>query len=318
MQNNIISEPVIISNIYTEYLSLLNKYHNIKRPSMFIRYLNINKSESIINADLNSTYKRFDTNGIKYDIYDNTPVYYTSGIVNDITEDNTYVGEHFSGNLSVTTYTIIEPHIDDIILFPYSPLNTNKEIWRVNNIRSVINAMYSNVSVRWFELTLDYAPISSIDGLNFSKYFSYLLTEEKNVPIEIYKKLILIIQKLEPILIEFNKQFNNKYELYSYNNIFPLQENQIIFNFLSNHQNNYHRYFSKLNNPFGMLKYMNNTDKSLQITNEIKSITSLVDNIKYDTTNITDILTYNGEINVFVIAKLLQLFEKFLNEIRQT
>lgn len=314
---NVLLEPSYVSQLYSEYLSHINKYHNLKRPSIFIRYLNINKQESIINTDLTSANNRFNSNGIVYDIYENTPIYYTSGVVNDIADESETTGERIVGNLSITTYTILEPNLDDIIVFPYSPLNINNEIWRVNNIRSIVNAMYSNISVRWFELTLDYAPITNIDSLNFAKHFSYLLTEEKNIPIDIYKKMILYLQKLEYILSIFKSQFNERLELYSFNNQYPLQPNYDIYKFLSINQNNFNRYFS-IKSPFGILNY-SNYDQTIEITNNLNYSKKIVPNINYNVDNIIDILKFNGEVNVFTVSKLLKLFSEFIdNAIRKS
>lgn len=317
--DSVLFEPLLLEQYVSEYLKLINIYANVTRPSVFIDYYRINKDKSIFNKDTSSTYGRFNApNGIVYDLYSLTPAFYTSQSVNDIVDDDLGAGPILSSNISITVYTLDFPNVDDIVYFSRAPFNTSFEFWRVTSFRSAVNAMKSHVNFKWFELMLEYAPIKSLDVLNVSDRYVYLLTEEKYVPIDTYNRFLKITDKISSIFKEMVSKYDKYLELYGYNNEFPIEPNYEIYKFFAS-TSNYSRYFNDYPVPYGVLNYPNQNALSVYYIMKNKYITSTrpTEN-RFDTSNINNILTYNGEINVYVLAKILNLYQREINELRRS
>lgn len=309
MKNNILTEPLLIQNIYSEYCSDIIAYQNFNRSAIFIKYLNINKQESIIDSQLNSTFDKFTTNGIIYDIYEYTPLYYIAPIINDSANNIELTGQIFQENSSVTIYTIKEPNINDIIVICYPPINKNIYM-KVTNIRASINAMnnITNSKINWFDLTLERAPIINLDNLNFHNQFAYLLTEEKNIKYTNYVLLLKYISCLENYFEKLSHTFNHTLELYYTNNYISIKQNKILFKYLATSVN-FKRYFENILKPFGIYLY-----KNLDYIN-FQGFSINIDKTQIPNIYITDINEYDIPIDLYNMNKLLEIFTTFINSI---
>jgi hypothetical protein len=310
MKNNILTEPIFIQKIYHEYCNDINLYQNFNRPSIFIKYLNINKRESIIDTQLNSTFDKFTINGIIYDIYEYTPLYYIAPIINDSTENLELTGQIFQENSSVTIYTIKEPNINDIVVICYPPIN--KHIYmRVTNIKASINAMnnINSSQLNWFDLTLERAPLMNLDSLNFHNHFIYLLTEEKNIKYSNYILLIDYISCLEKYFNELEQTFDHSLELYYTNNFISINQNKILFNYLAT-SINFKRYFENVLKPFGVFLF-----DEIKYTNRRGFLQNNINDIIIPNIYIKEIIKYNKEVDLYNMNELLKLFMKFIDNI---
>jgi hypothetical protein len=296
-QSNINPEVLYVSKLHEEYFRLINHYYNVKRNTFFVRYFNINKSLSTIEEDVKSTFDKFNVNGIVYDCYDYTPLFYIAQLTNDYIEDNETAGHIFAGNITVSTYTIKKPALDDLIMFAYPPYN-KKEIMRITNIRTSIGSMYSTPEVNAFELTLEYAPIKDVDKLKIKNNYVYSLTEEKNLKLDDYVLLIKYLEKIETLLEQLKSQFDYDNELYRYEDIYSYDENLKLYNHLCRLKS-YKRYFEKALFPYGIYNTFNRYDN----------------NFVYNSGAVSDILTYSGPINIFDMNIILDKFEEFLSSL---
>ncbi len=308
MENNILKEPLLIQSIYNEYCSEIIEYQNFNRPSIFIKYLNINKQKSIVDTQLNSSVDKFTTNGIVYDIYEYTPLYYIASIINDSTNNSELIGQMFQESSSVTVYTIDTPNINDIIVICYPPIN--KYIYmKVTNIRASINAM-NNIKMaqlNWFDLTLERAPILNLNNLQFHNHFAYLLTEEKNIKYNDYIKLLKHISYLEKCFNNLKILFDNRLELYTTNNYISIKQNKILFNYLTKSKN-YKRYFENVLRPYNVYLFKNTNYIDLQ-GNPIQ------ENIVRPNIFVNELIEYNYSIDLYNMNQLLRLFKLFIDSI---
>lgn len=294
MYENILAETTLVEQIYQEYLTLVNYYKNIKRPSIFVRYLNINVDNSIYDVHLEGVFDRYNS-GVKYDVYDYTPMYYTSQVLNDPAANVDLTGQVFNGYLNVVTYTIAKPRIEDLIVLSYPPQGGD-EIFRVSNVRASINAINSTPSVNWNELTLEYAPLTDIEKLNLLNRYVYSLAEETYL---FYDSFLIYIKELEKLSSLFNSMqssFNSNFEGYYYNNIIPLYENNIIYEFLTT-MDKYSKYFDTSKRPFVIKNH--GTIACIDLSGDEVICPIIVPTTK-------SILEYSATINIYDLAALVQ------------
>jgi len=334
MFNNVFVETALIEQYHSEFFKLINYYQNLNRNSIFCRYLNINKFESSFNQDTDGTYDRFHS-GLRYDIYDYTPLYYTSQNVNDPIDQQDLIGQMMQGSLTITVYTIKDVSIDDLIVFSYKPQN-EFEIFRVSNFRIVINSKYSTPSVNWYEITLEYAPIINYKKLSLLNRYIYDLALQKYLFLDDFKKTIEETKKLEILFKEFKQYFDSFSELYFYisnggNKIAPLKQNYIIYDFLSKVAV-YKNHFNYELKPFGKFKYPENiflnidTLKSAELDNIDNDVN--IPYLKYDKL-LNDIIpiektfynnmlidNYSEEINIFDICELIRKWVWYQDHIK--
>jgi len=179
--------PAIFEQYYNNYLKLIREYAHFNTTSMSVKYLNINTDISKV-TEIDSSYDVYNINGIYWDIYEFTPLFYFSPISNNSAEITDLVGQGFDGNSSAVITTITKPQINDLILF-YEPVNSG-EIFRVTDFRFQTNLTHSNYDNRWFELTLEYAPIKDITSLKISNTYIYDAAEEKYYKKDVFDKVI--------------------------------------------------------------------------------------------------------------------------------
>jgi len=321
MHNNVLNELILVEQYYSEYLSLINTYQNFNRQSIFCRYYNINKAFTTYHSGVDATFDHFNS-GITYDIYEYTPLFYASQVVNDGQDQQDLMGQMYLGNLNVVIYSIEEPSIEDLITFPFKP-NNAPEVFRVTNIRVPINAKTSDQKVNWYELTLETAPISNVDKLKITNRLVYSLNLQKNMYYHDFDRMIKELMALEQYFKVLNQSFDQKTELFYYTDpvskkkIAPLVENAILADFLTN-VSGYFREFNSAWRPFGVENY--GTTGYLDITNKKstsyeyhgaklydggfdsklgKIIVTTPDSAKLN------IATYDGDINIFDMTRLL-------------
>lgn len=305
MFDNIFGETLYIEKLYGEYISFVNRYQNFNRQSAFCRYLNINKSASTYNTETNSTFDRYNS-GIQYDIYDYTPLFYSSQVINDASDATDLKGQMFQGSLNVITYSIEKPRIEDIIIFNRPP-QQGVEIFRVDHIRASINAMNSNPNANWFELTLEYAPIIDLSKLNSLNHYVYSLSMQKNIFSSEFKRMILETEKMNDLFkYLINNNFDKSKELFYFEQdgqkIVPLYENYIIYDFLA-HKPEYQNHFDNILRPYGILNFSNSSGFLSLDTLEPINIT-YPDNLIFS----PDILEQNVPVNLFQMVHLIQLW----------
>lgn len=279
---------------YSEYFDIINRYKNITRHSNFCLYLNINSVNSVYLNDAESNYSKY-YNGISYDSYDYTPLHEMSPILNNTESDTTTIGYKFNGQSQITTYTISTPQINDLIIFPYVPNNIN-EIFKVTDITVPLNARNTGASY-FFQLSINYASIDSIDNLNIVNEYVYLIGNDKNINKHDYLLFLNYIKELDHLLLM--SKFNNVLELYyhKYNDkiIINLDENYVIYEFLKKYRDYLSLY---IKNPFGILNYNNYNSKYYFLEDG-----ELVEIVDMDTLSLINIEFKN----VSIIDKILKL-----------
>ncbi|MEO5348940.1 MAG: hypothetical protein H7836_04780 [Magnetococcus sp. YQC-3] len=245
-----------VGGYYNEYLNQINRYKNLKRPSIFCRYLKLNKDASTFHPETEGTHDRF-YSGILYDSYEYTPAYSVSPLINNSVDDQSKKGRMFDGSLEIVVYTIDQPTHNDLVLFPYSPNNPNGEIFRVKDINVSLNSL--NKNIKYSKLTLEKAPVEQ-NKLKYLNTYVYLMTKELYVPAQKYARIVKEYELFKQIFELLSTKFDSRKELYyyEYNNfkISPLKENKIIYDFLTSPKNN-ERYFTNAKIPLGILEYEN-------------------------------------------------------------
>jgi len=248
-------DPQIVQSYHTEYLSLINYYMNTKRPSTFVRYFNIDIDNSIYDDKLDATYDLYHVSQIKFNIYDFTPSYYLAPVVNAAANVPDLRGQMMDATSSIVVYSIESPRIHDLLMF-YGPVGSG-EIFRVTGLRTPVNAVHSTPTVRWFELELEYAPITTTQELKILNHFVYDLSEEKYISYTDYQEFTKSVARCEKILDELVKYYDPYYDLYQSNQLAPVEVNEIIIFFKKIYAIKYKRIFEKYNLPYGYLDKMN-------------------------------------------------------------
>jgi hypothetical protein len=294
MYENVLIETTFVENVYREYLTLINYYKNVRRPSIFARYLNINVDNSIYDVNLEGVFDRYNS-GVKYDVYEYTPLYYASQVLNDSAANVDLKGQMFNGFLNVITYSILKPRVEDLIVFSYPPQGGN-EIFRVSGVRTSINAIESTPNVNWNELTLEYAPLVDIMKLNLLNRYAYSLASEEYMLYDKFIDYIKTLEKLSSLFSQMQSYFDLSLEGYYYNDVIPLAENAIVYDFLSS-MSKYAKYFETSKRPFVIKKYDNSG--CIDLDGETETCPSV-------TVTSQTILDYSGNINIYDLAALVQ------------
>lgn len=302
MFDNVFVESTLTQAYYSEYLSIVNKYKNVKRPSVFCRYFNINMNASVYNGEMEGSFDRYDS-GILYDSYDLTPLYYSSQLINDSAYTEDLKGEQFQGNINVTCYTINKPRHEDILMYIYPPQDGG-EIFRVSNVRSAINAMTSSPGVNWFELTLEYAPIIDHEKLKILNHYVYSLAQQKYLFKDNFVLMLRQTEKINSLFKDLKLSFNRDIELYGHvydsTTIYSLEENYKLYQFLSSNPD-YVKYFSNAFLPFGIKQKGSIGCITISRSRIINSI-----GCPYIEPTSKSILDYDDEINIYDMNRLLE------------
>jgi hypothetical protein len=250
---NSLSDPYLIAQYHQEYLELINRFGNHKRSSSFIRYYNINYDESTKHPDIASTFDLYDSNSIKFDIYELTPTFNISPIVSATSNVIDKKGQMFDSVTTITIFTIELPRINDLVTF-YDPVKSG-EIFRVNNIRTSINAYYSDPKLTWYEMDLEVAPIRDTSLLKISKHYVYDSHKEKYYNYEDYTEKTNLINTINGEIQVINQYYSAYNDFYRVDNLVPYIANQAIIYFkdrISLNDNSI-RLFDPLVKPYGFL-----------------------------------------------------------------
>jgi len=279
-------DPQIVQSYHNEYLKLINFYMNIKRPSCFVRYYNIDIGSSIYDDKIDATYDLYHVANLKFNVYDFTPSYYLAPIVNAAASVQDLRGQMMDATSSIVTFTIESPRIHDLVMF-YGPVQSG-EIFRVSGLRTAVNAVHSDPPVNWFELELEYAPITQtqIQELHLLNHFVYDIVNEKYIKYTEYQLFTEKILELENILNNFLKYYDPYYDLYHVNQLAPVEANEIIIFFKKLYNEKFKRIFEKFPLPYGYLDQMGFN----QIYSDINSLPYVHGNYKY---NVLNLITKN-------------------------
>jgi len=248
MLQSILHETKYVQDVYSEYLNFINRYQNLNRQGVFLKYYNIDLIESTYEKNIESTYDIYNISDIKFNLYEMCPAFFIQPLVNRVNNVSDVKGQFFDATSSVVLYTIKTPQINDLITF-YNPVKSD-EILRVNSISVATNSFYSPANLKWFELELEYAPVK-IENIKIREKYIYDLSLEKYIYYDTYvSKLSLfnnIIKKLDLLSI----YYNSRYDIYKLNNIVPNILNEIFIYLKKNYSNNFNRILDKYLLPYG-------------------------------------------------------------------
>jgi hypothetical protein len=270
---NSLSDAFLVSQYHQEYLTLINRYSNYKRPGPFIRYYNINFDESIKHPETNTTFDIYSTSSIKFDIYELTPTFNITPIVNTTSNQPDKKGQMFDGVSSITIYTVQTPHINDLVTF-YDPIKSG-EIFRVINIRTSINAYYSDPKLTWYEMDLEVAPILDTSQLKIFKHYIYDTHKEQYYNYNDYKTKTALITTINNKITLIRQYYSRLNDLYYTGIYVPAIVNHVVCYFKDriSASDNSIRLFDTLEKPYGFLEMFPNLaatydfDQTLQIYN---------------------------------------------------
>lgn len=261
---NSLSDPFLVNDYHEEYLRLINRYQNFKHPSSFVRYYNINYQESVKHETVESTFDIYSISDIKFNIYELTPTYNISPIISSTTNLTDKKGVMFDGVSSISIFTIKTPRVNDIITF-YDPIKAG-EIFRVTNMRTSINAYYSNPQLTWYEMDLEIAPIKDTSKLKISNHYIYDLHKEEYLNYKEYKIKNDLIQQINSKIEEIRNAFYSPYyDLYKSQNLVPIITNQSICLFKQRISNSV-RLFNDLPKPYGFIDIFPQLPETLDFT----------------------------------------------------
>lgn len=247
----VIDEPKLVRDLHSEYFRLINTYHNTKRPAAFIKYFNLVTESSPVNSETQATYDRYIKTRAYWDVYELTPAFTINAIQNAPGSVQDLKGQMIEGATTITTYTIENPRIDDLIVF-YDPIKS-EEVFRVANLRLQINSAYSEPKIRWFELDLETAPLryEKLGNLQKRNHYIYDLTQERNMEYKEYKEFVSKITNLKNILKTFHTFYSYAMDLYLCENKIPAITNELIYLIKRDYNNKYNRLFEDIFSPFG-------------------------------------------------------------------
>lgn len=300
---NSLSDPHLVSQYHQEYLNLIKVYSNYKRTGSFIRYYNINFDDSVKHPDTLSTFDLYSLNSIKFDIYELTPTFNISPIVSSTSSIAEKKGQMYDGVTTIALYTIKVPRINDIITF-YDPVKSG-EIYRVNNIRTSINAYYSDPKLTWYEMDLEVAPIKDTSQLKISKHYIFDSHKEKYYNYEDFKIKTNLINNINKIILDLEKYYSRNNDLYCIDyKLVPYICNHSIIYFKDRISlNNSIHLFEDLKKPYGFLDKFSNEVISYDYTVPIK-----IYNLETDETEYYDWVS--GEESNEGLNSLLQLTQE--------
>ena len=254
---NALYDPQAVQIYHNEYLKLINFYMNTKRPSTFVRYFNIDIDQSTYDDKLEATYDLYHVSNIKFNIYDLTPSYYLAPVLNAAANVPDLRGQMMDATSSIVIYSIESPRIHDLLMF-YGPVKSG-EIFKVTGIRTPVNAVHSDPTVRWFELELEYAPITTTQELKIISHFVYDLSDERYITYKEYQDFTVRIKRCEEIFDELIKYYDSYNDLYQFGQLAPVEVNETIIFFKKFYAIKYKRIYEKYNLPYGYLDKMNFT-----------------------------------------------------------
>jgi len=256
MIQNVLHEPNLVAHYQKEYLTLLNYYEQVIRPSIFIKYYNISLS-SIYDENSFSTYDHYSSSNIKFNIYEFTPAFFMQTINNRPMHEDNRTGYSLQAQAGLVVNTIERPRYNDLIEF-YQPIRKSYEIFRVINFTTVTNMLHSSPSSEWFELEVEYAPIENTSKLNILNHYVYDMSEEKNILLSEYRKKISHLENINNLLNELLYYYFKNWDIYVLDyNLIPIATNDLIYLVKQNYQNKYKKLIENVKTPYGMKYQLN-------------------------------------------------------------
>ena len=255
--NNLI-DPTLVQNFGSEYLSHVARYVHLNRSGIFCRYFNIDHESSSVSKEslsANDTY----FSGIKYNIYEYTPTLNVSEIIDTPQHNEDLIGQMYEGSGNITLFTIKRPNKDDLVMFPYQPIQI-PHIFRVNDYRVVLQSIKTSPPIYIYELMLEYAPITDVRELDIMNQYVYNLVLRKYMMKSDFLRMLRDYKALQRLLDYLQETyFDKNTELYYYQDpdrgwVYPLAENTIIHDFLINVPGD-ENYFHSILRPFGIMTY---------------------------------------------------------------
>jgi len=281
------------------------------QKGIFIRYYNVNVPASSNSSNTQSTVDIY--SDYIYDVYEYTPVWEIDEIT-DTAEDNPEkMGFAFAGVTGITTHSIRNPRVHDIVSFSYAPY-TSDHAYRVKGISTLLNVRDSGMYV--FKLELENAfNVSNLARLNIADSYVYSMYDNSNMSRSKYEGIMqehnIIVNALSNLL------FDPNLELYYYidgngDKISPLLANNSLYSSLS--MSNIRQYFGlevsgKVPVPWGIMKYPTIAPDSY--LNHTTGAVITGDGVISQST-VSSILSYTlGSSNIHIqdCAKLLTLFQ---------
>ena len=273
MINNVLQSQSLTKNYYLEYLSLINKYSLITINGLFCTYFNINKN--FTNGEFKES--KF-MNGIEYDCYNLIPLDAIQQSGDNIIQELDKAGIKMSTNLSISISSIEFPNLNDILYFTIGNFNL------VYIVRGVAPNLFTNSSIKSNKLSIEYAPLykESLSKVKVINNYVYSLIYLKNIPQKAFEELT----KISNILLNiFNLlHFNDKYELYYFDNVTSLEINNKIYELL-NYRKDF-TYFPNVKVPYGIKKITDSTkDYDLNKKQYVNKLDYIYDDFDYIITN---------------------------------
>ena len=247
----VIQEPKLIAEQHAEYFRLINFYQNVKRPSAFVRYYNINLDLSPNDDLTKATYDLYTKTRTQFDLYELTPSFMVGAIQNSPNPVLEMKGIMIDSASTLTLYTIPNPRIGDLVTF-YEPVKSD-EVFKVSNIRLQLNSAYSSEPIRWFDVDLETAPITinDLDSLVKNKHYVYDLTQEKNLEYSEYKKQIEWLEELKKELKKLQPYFVPEKDLYVVDGQIYEDINLLIYYAKTEYEKRWRRLFEEIKVPYG-------------------------------------------------------------------
>jgi len=298
MLRNHLLDPVSVSEYHKEYLNLINFYKNHQRPSIFVKYYNINYDHSVFDENTSATYDTYTTSKIAFDVYDLTPTFMINPITNSTSNVPDMAGQMFESTTSIVTHTIDRPRVNDIVSF-YDPIKSD-EIYRVMNYRVAINALHAGEqSVPFYELDLEPAPFKNLNKLNVLTSYVYDLDLEQYLSREQYVFKMNKFNEITDIVNQLIKFYDSIRDIYRVNYTVPIIANQIIYNFKKTLCSNNRRSFEQMYIPFGLfdqipetnnydMGYINDEEFQLNSYRIYEIHTNMIRNVYFDIENFNE------------------------------
>jgi len=336
---NMYNYPLEVLNIYQEYLRISKYYLNAKTTSIPIRYLNINLDKSTYDEDALLTFDKYRKNltGIVFDVYEFTPAFYTSPIINMTSNEQDKDFSRFSTIFNIQIYTIPKVYIGDLVQF-YTPNDQKLVLYRVTNFRVPLNN-FNDLPV--YELDLEPAPVLTeldtsnpdniLASLNINNRYIYDYAKEEYIPLEDYSLKTKIVNIINTQYKQYLKTLLTSDELlqitYNDNKYVFYEINKWIYDAISKANKKFHHLdiympfgykhlpkpknifvkdYNNLNNTGGDLNYYQNNQYFQESISPVNVDYALIDeSVSNNTFNIN---SYSSDLEKIIV--LLYLLDK--------
>ena len=242
-------QPQLLQGYYEEFLNQIKGYQNVVRPSVFVRYFNINVGDSIFKEEAESTYDTYHDSRVIFDIFELTPLFFIGPINNAVANVTDLDGQRVDGATTATLYTIKRPKIGDLVSF-LDPIKS-KEIFRLTGVRTSVNLIHSSTPAEWFEVDLDYAPIKDTSHLKIGKRYAYDLSIEQNLLYDDYVSRVNWLNDINNFLKSLKTFYDFREDVYHSDNIIPCLVNEMVTLVKKEFDNRWLRLFEEIRSPFG-------------------------------------------------------------------